>query len=181
MGIGALMQRAVFLDRDGVLNQTFVRDGVSYPPDNLAELVILPGVAEGVALLAAQGLKLVVVTNQPDVARGTQTQAVVAAINARLCAELPLNAVYVCYHDTSDQCTCRKPQPGMLLQAANEHSLDLQHSFLVGDRWSDIEAGRAAGCVTFLIDVPYNQRERCQPDYIVADLYAAAQLLITWL
>jgi D-glycero-D-manno-heptose 1,7-bisphosphate phosphatase len=181
MGIGALMRRAVFLDRDGVLNQSFVRAGVSYPPATLEELVILPGVAEGVTLLAAQGLMLVVVTNQPDVARGTQTREVVEQINARLCAELPIDAVYVCYHDTADHCSCRKPQPGMVRQAARDHDLDLQHSFMVGDRWSDIAAGQAAGCTTFLIDVPYNQPERCQPNYLVADLYEAAQLIITLL
>jgi D-glycero-D-manno-heptose 1,7-bisphosphate phosphatase len=171
----------VFLDRDGVLNQSFVRDGVSCPPANLEELVILPGVAEGLALLAAQGLMLVVVTNQPDVARKTQTQTFVEAINARLCAELPLDAVYVCYHDNADHCSCRKPQPGLLIQAATEHSLDLQHSFMIGDRWSDIEAGRAAGCITMLLDVAYNQRQRCQPDYLVADLYEAAQQIIALL
>lgn len=172
------MRRAVFLDRDGVLNRTFVRDGVSYPPNGLDELEILPGVAEALALLAAHNLLLVVVTNQPDVARGTQTRAAVERINAGLCARLPqLNAVYTCFHDTPDNCACRKPKPGLLAQAAEAHAIDLPRSFLVGDRWSDIAAGRAAGCTTFLVDAPYNQRERCAPDYDVPDLRAAAQLI----
>jgi D-glycero-D-manno-heptose 1,7-bisphosphate phosphatase len=175
MGIGALMRRAVFLDRDGVLNQTYIRDGISHPPQHLAELVILPGVAEGLALLTRHGFLLIGVTNQPDVARGAQTQAMVEQINTVLVQHLPLDAMYVCYHDTADQCACRKPKPGMLLQAAQEWQIDLAQSMMVGDRWSDIEAGQRAGCTTYLINQPYSQAERCTPYHVVTDLYTAAQ------
>lgn len=173
------MRPAVFLDRDGVLNATMVHNGIPHPPNSVDELLILPGVKAALELLAAQNFILVVVTNQPDVARGTQTQAAVEAINTSLCELLPLHAVYVCYHDTPDNCHCRKPKPGMLLQAAADHDLDLQHSYMLGDRWSDIEAGRAAGCFTFLIDVPYNQQQRCMPDLIVRDILEAAQYIST--
>ena len=172
------MRRAVFLDRDGVLNRTIVRDGVPHPPDTPDELEVLPGVPAALAALAARGLALVVVTNQPDVARGTQSRAVVEAINDRLRAQLPLDDILVCYHDTPDGCGCRKPLPGLLVRSAAAHGVDLRRSFMVGDRWSDVEAGRAAGCTTVLIDMPYSRRERCAPDYIAADLPDAAQQII---
>jgi D-glycero-D-manno-heptose 1,7-bisphosphate phosphatase len=173
---------AVFLDRDGVLNRTTVRDGTPYPPNRIEELEVLPGVSEALNRLATRQLALIVVTNQPDVARGTQTRAAVEQINARLANELPmLTAFYVCYHDNADGCTCRKPGPGMLLQAADDHHIDLSRSFMVGDRWSDIVAGAAAGCKTFLLDVPYSQCNRCTPDHVVADLTEAAERILSLL
>jgi D-glycero-D-manno-heptose 1,7-bisphosphate phosphatase len=178
MGVHTLMRRAVFLDRDGVLNRTTVHDGVSYPPGSAEEIVLLAGVPEALALLAQHGLMLIVVTNQPDVARGTQTRAAVERINQRLSEQLPLDAVLTCYHDTADDCDCRKPRPGMLIRAAAAYAIDLDQSFMVGDRWSDITAGQAAGCRTLLLDVPYNQRQRCTPDYIVASLLEAARQIV---
>src|SRR3989338_8918354 len=148
MGIHAMMRRGVFLDRDGVLNRAFVRDGKPYPPSTLAELEILPGVPEALALLRAEGFRLVVVTNQPDVARGTQTRKTGELLHAALLARLPLDEFRVCYHDDADHCACLKPAPGLLLQAAQELELDLASCFMVGDRWRDIEAGRRAGCTT---------------------------------
>lgn len=170
-----MTRRAVFLDRDGVLNRAFVRAGVPYPPASVAAVEILPGVRVALDLLAASHFALIVVTNQPDVARGTQTRGEVERINTHLQACLPLDAVYTCYHDTPDGCACRKPKPGLLLQAAGEHDLALDESFMVGDRWSDVAAGAAAGCTTLLIDTSYNQRERCVPDALVADLGEAAR------
>jgi D-glycero-D-manno-heptose 1,7-bisphosphate phosphatase len=167
-------RRAVFLDRDGVLIRTYVRAGVPHPPRDPDTMEILPGVREALDLLAGLGLLWIVVTNQPDVARGTQTRAMVEAINGALAERLSLDGVYTCYHDTGDHCTCRKPRPGLLLQAAGRHGIDLAGSFLVGDRWSDIVAGQAAGCRTFLVLEPYSQPERCRPDFVVADLAAAA-------
>jgi D-glycero-D-manno-heptose 1,7-bisphosphate phosphatase len=173
---------AVFLDRDGVLNRTTVREGTPYPPMRIEEVEILPGVADALKRLIEKGLPLIVVTNQPDVARGTQTREVVEQINIKLAHELPmLTAFYVCYHDTKDGCTCRKPGAGMLVQAAAEHQIDLSQSFMVGDRWSDIVAGAAVGCKTFLFDVPYSQCQRCTPDYVVADLNDAAERILALL
>ena len=185
MGVGGKVmpthrRPAVFLDRDGVLNRTIVRDGTPYPPASADEADVLPGVADAVKRLADAGLPLIVVTNQPDVARGTQTRQAVEAINAKLGRELPmLTAFYVCYHDNADKCQCRKPGPGMLLQAASEHGIDLRRSFVVGDRWSDVVAGAAAGCKTFLLDVPYSQCHRCTPDHVVADLTEAADRILS--
>jgi D-glycero-D-manno-heptose 1,7-bisphosphate phosphatase len=171
---------AVFLDRDGVINRTTVRDGTPYPPATADEADILPGVADALKRLADRGLPLIVVTNQPDVARGRQTREAVEQINAKLDSALPmLTAFYVCYHDNADGCQCRKPGPGMLFQAATEYGIDLGRSFLVGDRWSDIVAGAAVGCKTFLLDVPYSQCHRCTPDHVVADLPQAADRILS--
>ena len=169
---------AVFLDRDGVINRTHVVDGVPHPPASAAECEILPGVADAMAQLKAEGLPLIVVTNQPDVARGSQTQAVVEEINGCLRSRLPIDAVCVCYHDNADGCDCRKPKPGMLVRAAEEHHLDLGSSFMVGDRSGDVLAGAAAGCKTFLVDLPYSKADRCSPDAKVADLPEAARRIV---
>ncbi|MDB5294783.1 MAG: family hydrolase [Phycisphaerales bacterium] len=169
---------AVFLDRDGVINRTDVVAGVPHPPRSVAECEVLPGVPEAMATLAAEGLPLFVVTNQPDVARGTQTAVAVEAINEFLRSRLPIDAIYVCYHDAADRCDCRKPQPGMLVRAAEEHHLDLPGSFMVGDRSGDVLAGAAAGCRTFLVDLPYSKGDRCSPDARVADLPEAARQIV---
>ena len=172
----------MFLDRDGVLNRTTVRDGTPFPPMRVEEVEVLPGVAGALKRLVGNGLSLFVVTNQPDVARGTQTREAVEEINALLGKELPeLDAFYICYHDNKDACDCRKPGPGLLKRAAGEHGIDLSNSFMVGDRWSDVVAGAAAGCKTFLFDVPYNQCHRCTPDYVVADLAEAAERILSLL
>jgi len=173
------LRPAVFLDRDGVLNRTFVREGTSYPPITLDELEVLPGVPNALKRLAEHGLLLIVVTNQPDVARGTQSREMVDKINQKLASALPdLTSFYVCAHDTADACECRKPAPGLLMQAATEHGINLSQSFMVGDRWSDVVAGASAGCKTMLLDVTYSQRHRCTPDYVVADLAEAAERIL---
>jgi D-glycero-D-manno-heptose 1,7-bisphosphate phosphatase len=174
------MQRrpAVFLDRDGVLNRTVVRDGVPHPPDSLAEFELLPGVPAALTRLSEAGWPLIVVTNQPDVARGTQTRERVEEINAWIRENLPVLDVLTCYHDNADECSCRKPKPGMLLEAARRWQLDLARSFMVGDRWSDIAAGQAAGCRTLLVDMPYSGRSRCSPDFCVHDLTEATQQIL---
>ena len=112
------MRRAVFLDRDGVLNRAFLHaDGKSHPPASPQQLEILPGVMDVCQSLRRAGFLLIVVTNQPDVARGTQRREVVEAINLELRRQLPLDDIRVCYHDEADNCPCRKPKPGMLLEA----------------------------------------------------------------
>jgi D-glycero-D-manno-heptose 1,7-bisphosphate phosphatase len=152
------LKRAVFLDRDGVLNRAIVRDGKPYPPSNVEELEILPGVAEGLARLKQLEFDLIVVTNQPDVARGTQNLANLDAIHDVLRTSLPLDAIYVCAHDGPDGCDCRKPKPGLLLQASRDRALALGDSFLIGDRWRDIDAAAAAGVPAVWIDYGYQER-----------------------
>jgi D-glycero-D-manno-heptose 1,7-bisphosphate phosphatase len=178
MGIHSERSRAVFLDRDGVINRTVVRDGRPYPPASVDALELLPGVAEALARLHDAGYRLVVVTNQPDIARGTQDRAVVDAMHAKLAATLPIDDFRVCDHDDPDGCNCRKPKPGLLRQAAQAADIDLGASFMVGDRWRDIEAGRAAGCRTIFIDYDYNELRRHAPDVIVRSLAEAADWIL---
>lgn len=173
------LRPAVFLDRDGVLNRVFVRDGGTHPPATLAEFELLPGAADAVRRLHAVEFVLIVVSNQPDVARGTQTREGVEAIHARLCAELPIREVLACFHDSGDDCACRKPKPGLILEAARRWRLDPKRSFLVGDRWSDVIAGQAASCRTVLVETPYSGRMRCEPDHCVHDLAEAADWILT--
>ncbi|MHB1421628.1 MAG: D-glycero-alpha-D-manno-heptose-1,7-bisphosphate 7-phosphatase [Gemmataceae bacterium] len=172
------LRPAVFLDRDGVLNRVFVRRGVTHPPTGIEDFELLAGAAEAARRLHGLGFALVVVTNQPDVARGIQTRETVEAIHQRLLEELPMLEVLACYHDNGDECACRKPKPGMLLEAARRWRLDLQRSFLVGDRWSDVRAGQAAGCRAILVETPYSGRARCQPDCCVRDLAEAAEWIL---
>ena len=168
---------AVFLDRDGVLNRTVVTDGVPHPPQTVDELELLPGVAEALSELVSLGFVLPVVTNQPDVARGTQTLAEVEAINAKLASLLPITEIFTCYHDSPDKCECRKPKAGLLIQAQNRYNIDLNRSFMVGDRWSDIVAGATVGCRTLLVATEYSNADRCQPDYTVRDLTEAVRII----
>ncbi len=172
------LRPAVLLDRDGVLNRVFVRGGVTHPPAHPGEFELLPGVGAALARLDAAGFALAVVTNQPDVARGTQSRAAVEALNDRVRQALPVLDVLTCFHDTPDNCACRKPRPGLVLEAAARWGLDLKASFLVGDRWSDVEAGRAAGCRTVLVETPWSGRERCRPDHCVRDLPEAAEWIL---
>jgi len=184
VGVGPLRRerrRAAFLDRDGVLNRAIVKDGTPHPPVTLAELEIAADAPGALRALKAAGLLLVGVTNQPDVARGTQRREVVDAINAALLAALPLDDLLVCYHDDGDGCACRKPRPGLLIQAAARHGIDLPSSFMIGDRWRDVEAGHAAGCVAVLIDHGYSEsRARgCSPDRTVGSLSEAAAWVLS--
>jgi D-glycero-D-manno-heptose 1,7-bisphosphate phosphatase len=172
------MRRAVFLDRDGVINRAVVREGRPYPPASLAQLEVLPDVPAALERLHSAGFFLVVVTNQPDVARGTRTLASVEELHNALRDRLPLDDIYACYHDDADGCDCRKPKPGMLYAAARAYDLDLASSFLVGDRWRDIEAGKQAGCTTLFIDYQYDEPERSQPDVRVRSLAEATDWIL---
>ncbi len=167
------MHQAVFLDRDGVLNRAIARKGRPYSPSSLAELKILPGVVEACTSLHEAGFLLIVVTNQPGVARGTQRREVVEAMNQVLRKRLPLDDMRVCYHDDADHCPCRKPEPGLLLEAAQDWEIDLSASFMVGDRWKDIEAGQRAGCKTVFVDHGYRERQPDNPDHRVGSLIEA--------
>jgi len=169
-------RRAVFLDRDGVLNRAVVRDGEARPPATLAELEILADTPSALAALHAAGFALIGVTNQPDVARGAQRRETVEAINAALLGALPLAEILVCYHDDADGCQCRKPRAGLLREAATRHGIDLPSSFMVGDRWRDVEAGRGAGCTTIFIDRGYAEAYRGEgrPDRVVHSMGEAA-------
>jgi len=173
-----MTRRAVFLDRDGVINGAVVRDGKPYPPPDLASFAILPRVVESLARLKAAGFLLIVVTNQPDVTRGTQDRAVVDAMHDHLRAALPLDAIEVCFDESSDR---YKPRPGMLLGAARDRGIDLERSAMVGDRWRDVDCGKAAGCFTVFIDRGYAEPLRAAPDAVCDGLPAAVDLILAHL
>lgn len=172
------MRRAVFLDRDGVINRTVVCHGKPYPPANLAEMEILPGVGEAMAALHSDGWLLIVVTNQPDVARGTKSLADVESINHYLQQVLPIDEFRTCYHDSGDGCDCRKPLPGALLTAAKIHDIDLTASYMVGDRWRDTEAGARAGCQTIFIDYGYAEKQPQHVSFRAQSLAEAANIIL---
>lgn len=176
------MNKAVFLDRDGVVNQAIVRDGKPYPPANIDELVIADGVASALQQLKAAGFLLIIVTNQPDIARGSASRESVEAIHQALLKKLPSNiidAIYVCEHDDIDHCVCRKPKAGLLLKAAKEHIIDCRKSYMVGDRWRDITAGQTAGCCSIFLNYGYNEKQPENPDYVSQSLQHAADWIIS--
>ena len=172
--------RAVFLDRDGVINRALERDGLPYSPASLGEFEILPDVAEACAKLKQAGFWLVVATNQPDVGRGTLKKEMVEMIHAEMCRRLPIDRVEVCYHPGQGQsdCDCRKPKPGMLLRAARELGIDLKQSWMVGDRWRDVDCGHAAGCRTIFIDRGYAEELRQKPLFSAGNLAEATDIIL---
>lgn len=176
---------AVFLDRDGTLNLQVVRAGKPFPPQSVAEFKLFPGVPEACAQLAAVGYKLIVVTNQPDVGRGTQSQAEVEAMHARLQDLVPsISRIEVCYAPGTSHAPHlpadprRKPAPGMLLDAARELNLDLARSWIIGDRWRDVECGRRAGVRTVFIDFGYDETLPAPPDFTVTSFAAAVAVIL---
>ena len=173
-------RRAVFLDRDGVINQAIVRDGKPYPPSGVGEVKIVVGAAEALQDLKQAGFLLIVVTNQPDIARGTRSRAEVDGIHQALRETLPLDDFFVCPHDDSDRCDCRKPLPGLLVRAAKKYDIDMPRSFMVGDRWRDVDAGASAECATVWIDYGYREkRPAAEPSATVDSIRAAADWILS--
>ncbi len=178
--VKAEMRRAVFLDRDGVINRALERDAKPYPPTSLGEFQIIPGVGAACAKLKQAGFLLVVATNQPDVGRGTLKRETVETIHLEMCRQLPIDRVEVCYHpgQGASDCDCRKPKPGMLLSAARELGIDLGQSWMVGDRWRDVDCGHAAGCRTVFIDCGYSEELRQKPHFSAGNLAEAADIIL---
>jgi D-glycero-D-manno-heptose 1,7-bisphosphate phosphatase len=173
--------KAVFLDRDGVINRPVVVDRKPFPPRAVTEFEILPGVDQACADLKKAGYLLVVVTNQPDVGRGILKKEVVEGIHETMMRHLPIDRIEVCYHagtDFGEECNCRKPQPGMLITAAAALDIDLSRSFMIGDRWRDIDCGKRAGCRTIFIDWEYDEPLRERPDLRATNLLDAAGLVL---
>ena len=171
---------AVFLDRDGVINRALERDRQPQSPASLSEFEILPEVPAACHRLKQAGFLLVVVTNQPDVGRGTLKREIVETIHTEMCRRLPIDRVGVCYHPGkgASNCDCRKPKPGMLLSAARELGIDLAQSWMVGDRWRDVDCGNAAGCRTIFIDRGYAETLRQKPHFSAGNLAEAADIIL---
>jgi D-glycero-D-manno-heptose 1,7-bisphosphate phosphatase len=170
---------AVFLDRDGIINRAIVRDGKPYPPDRLEDLEILAGAVTSITRLAASGYILIGVTNQPDVARGTQSRENVELFNTTIQSRLPVSEIFVCYHDNADGCDCRKPKPGLIMQAAEKYEIDLSKSWMVGDRWKDIAAGKTTGLKTIFVDYHYAETFQGSPaDFTIEDMGVLADVIL---
>jgi len=172
------LKPAVFLDRDGVVNRAEVRDGLPYAPTKLRDLVILDGVKQSVELLSSSGFELVVITNQPDVSRGIISKNVIDKMHQIITAETGLEHFYVCFHEQSENCNCRKPNTGLLIDAVNELGIDLTRSFLIGDRWKDIQAGQDLGCECFFIDNNYLEQYPKYPFDRVHSLSEATRIIL---
>jgi len=172
------MTRAVFLDRDGVVNRAILREGKPYPPKTLSELRVLHGVREACRKLREAGFALILITNQPDIARGAVSAEQVAEINGRLQRYLQLDDIRVCPHDDAAHCACRKPKPGLLLDAARRWNIDLSRSYFVGDRWRDVAAGQSAGCQAVFVDHGYRERRPDGPYLQVRSLQEAANWIL---
>lgn len=173
------LRPAVFLDRDGTLNVQVIRDGFPFPPQKPEEFALFPGVPEACRSLKKAGFVLVVATNQPDVERGTQTLAAVEAMHAKLRSLVPeIDRIEVCYDSGREASRRRKPEPGMLLDAAAELGLDLARSWMVGDRWRDIDCGLRAGVRTVFIDFGYDEELRSAPEFKVKSFTEAADVIL---
>jgi D-glycero-D-manno-heptose 1,7-bisphosphate phosphatase len=173
-----MRNKAVFLDRDGVINRAFLRNGRPYPPPCVQDVEIMPGVSEALTMLRQADYWLIVVTNQPDVARGVTGRAAVEEIHTFLADRLAIDEFLTCYHDDADCCGCRKPKPGLILAAAEKYKLNLSKSFMVGDRWRDIGAGQAAGCQSIFIDYQYQEKLPDPPFLKTTSLRAAVSLIL---
>lgn len=171
MGLGA-----IFLDRDGTLNAAKISQGRPIPPASISEVVILDGVESAIKTFIDLDLIPVIITNQPDVARGKTEKQIVESINEFIAKKLNIGHVYTCFHDELE-CECRKPKPGLILKAASEIGIDLTSSFMVGDRWKDIAAGQAAGCDCYYIDNKYDEISPELPFTRVTSVLEVSKLL----
>ena len=170
------MRRAVFLDRDGIINRIVLRDGKPCSPRSVSEFEVLDGVSNALASLRRAGFLNIVITNQPDISRGLMDVQELESMHNCLRETLPVDDILVCPHDDRDGCPCRKPKPGMLLAAAKKWGVDLGSSFVIGDQWKDVAAGRGAGCTTILVDYPHNRDT--QADYRAGSLAEAVEYIL---
>jgi D-glycero-D-manno-heptose 1,7-bisphosphate phosphatase len=171
------MNSGVFLDRDGVVNKIILKERRPYSPRKLDQLEILDGVRDAVKILKKLGFKVVVVTNQPEISRGLITEDLIMEMHNKISEETGIESFYFCRHDDFHDCECRKPKTGMLLRAAVELDLDFNQSYLVGDRWKDIQAGQKVGCKCYFIDNNYDEPRPIFPFRTVKSLYEAAILI----
>jgi len=172
------MVRAVFLDRDGVINANLERNGKPVAPTSLADFQIFPGAADAVRRLKDAGFLIVVVTNQPDVRTGLTPKATMEAMHDEVRRQMPIDDFLICFHIDADNCACRKPKPGLILEAISKYDIDPASSYVVGDRWRDVFAGQAAGCRTIRIDHGFAEERPSAPDRVVGSLTEAADFIL---
>ena len=171
------MRRAIFLDRDGVINKIFIKNGLPFSPSSFDQLEILPGVKESILRLKKLNFVCLVVTNQPDVSRKKIEKKTVIKMNNYLIDEIKLDDIFVCYHDDHDNCKCRKPKPGLLLEARMKWDIDFKKSYMIGDRWKDVEAGRRVGCKTIFIDYNYKETKPKNSTFTTNSLFNSVHII----
>jgi D-glycero-D-manno-heptose 1,7-bisphosphate phosphatase len=170
------VKKALFLDRDGVLDDLVQQENGEWgAPLGPEQVRLLPGVIEALRLASEDGWLIFVVSNQPDAAKGKTTYETLRAAHERLLALLgdaPVTEFFYCYHRAEDRCACRKPEPFFVLEAARRYEIDLAQSWFVGDVDTDIECGHRAGCRTALLEYPYSSSRRGtqRPDWVCRDL-----------
>ena len=167
---------AVFFDRDGVINKVILRDDKPFSPRKHEEFIFNEGIQDTVSRLKGNGFKTIVISNQPDLARGHITQETLDLMMQSMRQEIPFDDVFICPHDDHHLCACRKPKPGMILDAAQKWKIDLRASYVIGDTWKDMEAGKTAGCTTILLDAVYNKN--VPSDFRLKSLAEAAAVIL---
>jgi len=172
-----IKKKAVFLDRDGVINEVIYRDGSEKPssPWDFEEFRLIPGIKRSLEELNKMGFYLFVISNQPDISRGLVKEGTTERINNIISEELPITEIRVCPHDDYHNCNCRKPKPGMIFELSKKWKIDLEESFLIGDNWKDIEAGKSAGLTCIIIDMAYNKS--VDADYRAEKIEKAVELI----
>ena len=170
--------RAVFLDRDGVVNQVVFRKGQPSSPRSLEEFIWVEGIQEAVKRLKSASWLVFVITNQPDIARQKLDPIISGQISATIYQYLPIDEIVVCPHDNDDNCACRKPHPGMLISLAERWQVDLGQSLIIGDSWKDMAAGKNANCQTILLERYYNTGT--EADFKVDTVLSAVELILAF-
>lgn len=170
------MKRAVFIERDAILNE--VRTGPKHqvPPLTLEEFKINQQAKDPLLKLKGAGFVLVATTNQPGLSRGYQSRRELDRMHEVLRRSFPLDDLMVCPHDETDHCPCRKPRPGLLIEAAFKWHLNLDHSFVISDKWQDAEAARTAGCTSVLLKSPWVGQ--VHHDFVLPDLKSIADKIL---
>lgn len=168
----------VFLDRDGVLNRSDVRGGKPFAPTRVEDFMILADAEPSVRRLKEAGFTVVVVTNQPDVGNGLVQRKVVEEMNEILRSRVPVDDIRVCFHSQNDNCNCRKPKGGMLIESSKALGIDLTQSYMVGDRWSDIACGQEQGCFSILVNRGYTEPMKSVPDAVAGSLAEATDIIL---
>ena len=169
------MKRAVFLDRDGVVNEVVFRNGEVASPRSLEEFTWTEDIQKAINQLKSASFLVFIITNQPDIARKKMDPLFLDQVSKLIHQELPIDEIVVCPHDNQDNCPCRKPKPGMILTLAQKWNIDLSQSFLIGDSWKDMSAGKAANCKTILIQRDYNLET--EADFKVKNMASATDLI----
>lgn len=171
-----VVNKAVFLDRDGVLNHPIIKNGKSYPPQFLKDFVIYEDAYEATKRLKQHGFLLVVVTNQPDVGRGTQNLETVEKMHSLLISKLPIDRVEM---ETDEDSENYKPKPGMITRSSKLLGIDISKSYMIGDRWRDVGAGQNAACrKTILIDRGNAEPLNYIPNYACSTLLDAVEYIL---